>query len=135
MKLRQLWDYIGTIVQHESLSPALFTIIRLLVSEQQKCEYCVGLNAGFLMQEGMTEEQIDAIKADPQQAPLNDKEKALLLLVMKAAKDSNSLTAEDMDKVRAQGASDREIYDAIGHAANQMWGDMMLNAFKVERDF
>ena len=44
------WEGIKDSLGHETLSAKLFTLIRLLVSEATHCEYCVGLNAGILMQ-------------------------------------------------------------------------------------
>lgn len=136
MKLEHLWQYLGSIMQHPTLSGQLFAMIRMLVSMEQKCEYCVGLNAGMLINEyGLSEDDVQALKKNPENAPLSEKEKALLLLTLKAVNQSNSITSEDVQSLREKGCTDVEIYDAVGHGANQVWGDIMLNAFKVEIDY
>ncbi len=130
------WEGIKEAIAHESLSAKLFTLIRLLVSEATHCDYCVGLNAGILMQmHGMSAEDIARVKQSPQQAPLEEKELALLQFVMQAIGDSNSVAAEDIEALKQKGCSEREVFDALAHGAWQVAGDIMLNAFKVERDF
>jgi uncharacterized peroxidase-related enzyme len=129
------WESIQEAIAHETLSPKLFTLIRLLVSEATHCEYCVGLNAGILMQMyGMSTEEIAKVKQSPQQAPLDDKERALLAFVMKAIGDSNGIESEDVETLKQLGCSDREIFDALAQGASQVASDIMLNAFKVEAD-
>jgi len=130
------WEGIRDSMGHETLSSKLFTLIRLLVSEATHCDYCIGMNAGILMQmHGMDQAAIEQVKQSPEQAPLDAKEKALLVFVMKGIEDSNSITAADIAALRQQGCSEREIFDAMAHGAGQVAGDIMLNAFKVERDF
>ncbi len=130
------WEGIQESITHESLSAKLFTLIRLLVSEATHCDYCVGLNAGILMQmHGMTTEEIARVKQSPDQAPLDAREKALLKFVMKGVGDSNSIVPEDIEALKRLGCSEREIFDAMAHGAWQVAGDIMLNAFKVEHDF
>ena len=130
------WESIHESITHESLSSKLFTLIRLLVSEATHCDYCVGLNAGILMQmHGMSADDIARVKQSPGQAPLEEKERALLQFVMKGIADSNNVTAADVEGLKKLGSSEREIFDALAHGAWQVAGDIMLNAFKVERDF
>lgn len=134
--LREYWTYIGSIMQHPTLSPALTTTIRMLVSVQSQCAYCIDMNAGMLI--GMmnwTPEQVAATRADFRSSPLADEEKILLGLVLKSVRDSNSVTPLDLEDVRAAGWSDRDILDAVYHGARMVAGDIMMNAFKVERDF
>lgn len=134
-RLRHHWEGIKQAVVHPTLSQELFTTIRLLGSEIEHCEYCIGLNAGMLMQmHGRSVDDIAAIKADPAAAPLNDKEKALLVFVVKALKDSNGISENDIATLHAAGNDDREIFDAMTHGAQQIAGDIILNAFKVAPD-
>jgi alkylhydroperoxidase family enzyme len=122
-------------MNHDTLSTKLFALIRLLVSEAHQCKYCIGLNSGILMQtHNMSLEDIARVKQTPETAPLDEKEKALLLFVIKAIDDSNSTTAEDVETLKQLGCSEREIFDALAQGARQVAGDIMLNAFKVEDD-
>lgn len=56
--------------KHPRLSFPLLTHIRLLVALDFKYEYCVNFNSGILqMLSDVTDEQLEALKADPAQAP------------------------------------------------------------------
>jgi len=134
--LKQQWEYIGSIINHPTLSMPLTTSIRMLVSQAGNCTYCVDMNAGMLMNmAGWTSDQVAETRADYKKSPLNDKEKTLLGLVLKMTSNSNSVTAEDMQAARTAGWSDSEILDAVNHGARMVAGDIIINGFKVERDF
>lgn len=134
--LRQRWAGISYYFQHPTLSGSLFACIRLLVSVTQRCEYCITLNTGMLMNQfGVKPEQIEAMKQNPEGAPIDDKEKALLVFVLRSVADSNGTTAAEIQSLRDTGCTDQEIFDALSHGAQQVAGDIMLNALKVENDF
>jgi uncharacterized peroxidase-related enzyme len=134
--LEEHWKYIGYHIQHPSLSGKLMTMIRLLVSVDLQCEYCININSHILTNDlGMSKEQIEAMIKDPEQAPLDDKEKALLLYVIRTTADSNASTKTDIDMLRQKGCSDLEIFDALHHGARQVAADILFNAFKIENDF
>ena len=134
--LRQQWEYIGYSMQHPRLSLALLATIRMLVSQAGNCGYCIEMNAGMLMNmAGWTAQQVDATRTDFNNSPLSDSEKTLLGLVLKATHDSNRVTALDVQAARDAGWSDGDILDAVTHGARMVAGDIVINAFKVERDF
>ncbi|MEW5967456.1 MAG: hypothetical protein AB1720_10765 [Pseudomonadota bacterium] len=134
--LRHQWEYYGSIMQHPTLSFPLTACIRMLVSQEWNCPYCVDMNAGVLINmAGWTPEQVAATRADFHNSPLSPNEKMLLGLVLKATHDSSSVTAIDLEAVRAAGWTDGDILDAVNHGARQVAGDILINAFKVERDF
>ena len=130
------WHSIGYYMQHPKLSFALLAMVRMLVSINTHCEYCVGFNEGLLINHaGFTPEQIAASKTNPAQAPLPAKDVAMLLFVLKATRNSMSTTAADINALRDHGWTDGDILDALSHGAQMLAGDTILNAFKVERDF
>jgi len=134
--LKQQFDMIGYYLSHPSLSGPLLACIRMVVSERTNCQYCVDMNAGMLINMmGWTPEQVAAVQADPARASLPEREKAMLLFVLKAVNDAPAVTAEELDELRGQGWNDSEIFDALNHGARMVAGDIILNAFKVERDY
>jgi alkylhydroperoxidase family enzyme len=134
--LKQQWEFIGYSMQHPSLSFALLACVRMLVSQAGRCDYCIEMNAGLLVNMGgWTPEQVAATRADYQASPLPEREKLLLGLVLKAVRDAHSVTAQDLDAARAAGWSDGDILDAVAHGARMAASDIIINAFKVERDF
>jgi AhpD family alkylhydroperoxidase len=119
-------------MQHPVLTAPLQAFIRMLVSVGQNCAYCITMNTGLLMQGGFSLEQIQAAQANPEMAPLEEKEKGLLLFVLKAVKDAHSISAQDVDHLRQLGWEDQHILEATFHGTSQVATDMIFNAFKLE---
>jgi uncharacterized peroxidase-related enzyme len=123
-------------MQHPTLGFALLAMIRMLVSEQNDCAYCIGFNEAMLINRGgLTPDQIASTKRDPAAAPLNDKDKAMLLFVLKGTANAKSIGPADLDALRELGWTDRDIMDALYHGARNAAVDIMFDAFKVENDF
>lgn len=134
--LKQQWEYYGSIMQHPTLTFPLTACIRMLVSQAGNCGYCIDMNAGMLINmAGWTPEQVAATRANYQNSPLSPQEKTLLGLVLKMTRDSTSVTPADMQAARDAGWSDSDILDAVNHGARMVAGDIIINGFKVERDF
>ncbi len=125
---------LGYYMRHGKLGGKLLAFIRLLVSDQETCAYCVGVNTRILFQYGVLPEAIEGIRKDPATAPLEPNDLALLLFVLKMVKDSNSIEASDVEKLRALGWSDQDILEGSFHGTSQVAADKLLNAFKVQLD-
>ena len=125
---------LGHYMRHKTLGGKLLAFIRLLVSEQEQCAYCVGMNSGILLQYGVLPEMLAGIKQDPSTAPLDEKELAMLLFVLNVVKNSNGIVQEDVDKLRNLGWSDTDILEAAYHGTSQIGADKIFNAFKISSD-
>ncbi|MCK9219838.1 MAG: hypothetical protein PHF97_05455 [Bacteroidales bacterium] len=128
------FNNLGYYMRHKTLGGKLLAFIRMLVSENEKCKYCVGMNAGILFQYGVLPDIIEQIKQDPSKAPLEEKELAMLLFVLRVVKDSNSIKQKDVDKLRNLGWTDTEILEATYHGTTQVGVDKIFNAFQIETD-
>jgi alkylhydroperoxidase family enzyme len=125
---------IGYFRGHPNLSVGLLALIRMLVAEELKYYYCLSLNTGLLKTLGIADEDAAAkVLSDPASAPLNDKDKALLLFVLKAVKTPEEVTAEDTQKLRDLGWSDGDIIDATAHGAGMVADGIMFKAFKMDQ--
>lgn len=125
---------LGYFMRHPSLGGKLLAFIRLLVSEDEQCTYCIGMNSGILLQYGVLPESLSAIKKDPASAPLESNELELLLFVLKVIRNSNGVVQEDVDRLKKIGWSDADIVDVVYHAATQVGVDKIFNAFKIEKE-
>lgn len=134
--LSRLWHELTYYLSHPRLSQPLLATIRLLVSQHNHCDYCIGFNAGLLINHfGQTPEQVMATQQNPEQTPLADKEKALLLFVLKAVKTPSTINADDIQQIKNLGWEEGDIVDAVTHGARNSAVDIVLNTFKVEQDF
>lgn len=133
--LEQNFQSMSYFMHHPTLSFPLLAMVRMLVSQENDCLYCVGFNEGMLLHKaGLTLEQIAATKRNPQNAPLPEKEKAMLLLVLKATQSPKLVSKSDLEQLRTLGWSDSEILEAVYHGARNVAADIVFNAFKIEND-
>ncbi|HDZ89834.1 MAG: hypothetical protein JRF51_03505 [Deltaproteobacteria bacterium] len=128
---RLLAETIGYYMQHQTLGLPLLTFIRMLVAVEYDYEFCIGFNAGLLESRGISREVLDSVKRDPSQAPLEDKDKAMLLFVLKTVKTPEAVEESDMDGLRRLGWNDRDIVDAVVHGMNMIGPSKMFKAFRM----
>lgn len=130
------WQQIAYYMQHPTLSFPLLAMLRMLVSQHHDCAYCVGFNESMLIQRaGLTPEQVAATKSNPADAPLAEKDKAMLLFALKATEAPKSVASGDLDRLRALGWRDSDILDAVHHGARNVAVDIVFNTFKIDSDF
>ncbi len=129
------WQFIRYYMQHPTLSFALLAMIRLLVSQDNHCPYCITLNTRLLMERaGLSPEQLAASRDNPDNAPLTEKERALLKLVLRATRNTGDIKAQDIDTLHALGWNDADILDAVLHGARNVAADIVFNTFQVTSD-
>lgn len=126
-------NLIGYWMTHPTLNPGLMALVRMIISEKLDYYYCLSLNTEILKMVGVMDEDAAAkVLADPASAPLGDKDKAMLLFVLKAVLTPQEVTAQDTQALRDLGWSDRDILDATAHGAGMVADGIMFNAFKME---
>lgn len=93
-------------------------IIATYISSQNDCCFCQ-LSHGAAAAEylGGNYELIDRVKENFGSADISDKLKALLAIAGKVQKGGKHVTADDVERARQHGATDKEIHDAVLIAA------------------
>ncbi len=125
-------DSMGYYHGHPTLSTQLLATIRMSISNACKSHYCKAVNAGLLQSVGFTQDQVEATLADPNRAPLSEKERALLGFVLKACEDPHSTEGADIELLRNLGWADRDIFEAVAHGARATSVNIMFDSFKVD---
>jgi alkylhydroperoxidase family enzyme len=115
-----------------ALSPVLTSMIRYLTSSAADCRFCIDLNESLLTHMGLDLGQIRTTRQDLDAAPIEERERSLLRLAMKSNQDPHGVSSEDLEAARAEGFSDRDIFDAVVQAANNRALTQVLRTFKVE---
>ena len=124
--------FMGYFMQHQTLDPTLTTTIRYLVSVEFDHQYCVNFNGQMLAKMGgLSEDQLKAMGANPEEAPLDEKGKAMLLFVLKALKSPETVEAKDVDSLRNLGWTDQDIYEATVHGANMVTSGTLFKTFRM----
>jgi alkylhydroperoxidase family enzyme len=124
-------DIINYFMKHPTLGLPLLTHIRLMAAVAYDYAYCIAFNSNILKMVGADDQQIEAVKSDPEQATLDDKDKAMLLFVVKALKTPEAIEQPDVDALRALGWTDKDIFDALAHGAGMLGPSVMFKALKM----
>jgi len=93
-------------------------LIATYVSHLNECRYCSrshGACAAAQLEGGPG--QVEATLADPAEAPVSARLKALLAIAARVQENGRAVTDKDIAAARAEGATDREIHDAVLIAA------------------
>jgi alkylhydroperoxidase family enzyme len=120
-------------LQNPSFSPLLLAHIRLLVAHRFDYGYCVMFNSSVLqMVADVTDEQLESLKEDPSTASLEEREKQLLLFVLRAVDSPEQVESEDVEALLALGWTDREILEATHYGADMVRHGILFKAFKMD---
>ena len=128
-------QFLNHYFRHPTLGFALLAHIRLLVSHHFNYPYCVDFNSSLLqMITDITDEQLDAVKADAASALLTDRDKAMLLFVLKCVKTPDATKKEDIDALKEMGWTEKDIFEATQHGADMIRHGTLFKAFKMAED-
>jgi uncharacterized peroxidase-related enzyme len=101
-----------------TLTPGERELIAACVSAQNGCTYCASAHsATAACHLGGAEDLVAQVKRDPESAPISPKLKALIAIAGKVREDGRSVTAEDVERARRAGATDKELHDTVLIAA------------------
>jgi uncharacterized peroxidase-related enzyme len=101
-----------------TLTSAERELIATYTSSQNDCHFCQSSHGAAAAHhlEG-DDELVAAVKADPESAPISGKLRALLAIAGRVREGGLAVTGDDVARARAEGATDKEIHDAVLIAA------------------
>jgi uncharacterized peroxidase-related enzyme len=111
---------LANILLHEphSLTQGERELIATYVSSANECRFCQTVHGAYAAyHHGGDEALVQQVKADPERANVSPKMKALLNIASKVAVSGKLVTADDVARARAEGATDLEIHDTVLIAA------------------
>jgi alkylhydroperoxidase family enzyme len=129
LQLRRI-EYLS---QHPKLSFPLLAHIRYLVARDLDYPYCTDFNRMILKKQGLGDDDIQRMEADPTQALLEDGERAVLAFVVKAVKTPAEVAPEEIDNLRDLGFEDRDIMDALAQGVSMIDHAIMMQVFQMEQ--
>ncbi len=107
-------------------------MIATLVSDENTCNYCADSHGYFFRTLGGSAEQLAAIQArDLTSTAFSPQERALLILVDKVTRSSQSIHRGDVENLIEAGWSEQQIAEAIHVAALFAAFNRIVNAFGV----
>jgi hypothetical protein len=120
--------------KHPKLSFPLLAHIRYLVAHNLNYGFCMDFNKLMLKKQGIGEEDIRKLEADPSQSLLEENESAMLTFVVKAVKKPGSITAEDVKKLKDLGWEDRDMVDALSQGVSMIDHSIMMQVFQIDQN-
>lgn len=116
---RVLYELAETLLGSEStLSKAERELIAASVSAGNECLFCTSSHAAAARHLfGERAQVVDAVLADADAAPIDERIRALLAIAAKVRVSGREVTSDDVEAARAEGATDREIHDTVLIAA------------------
>ncbi len=130
--LAEFTEFLGQYETHPRLNSNLLAMMRYLVAAKNDCKYCVTTSEGIMIERGMDLDDLRGAQEDPSTVPLPEKEKALLLLVLKMVLNADEVEAADLEIAYANGWTDRDIYEAANYTVRNYAVDLLLKALKVD---
>ena len=101
-----------------TLTSAEREMIAAFVSSRNECRFChASHRAAAAHNAGGDYSVVDAVRTDYEHAPVSAKLKALLAIAAKVQESGRNVSAGDIDRARAEGATDIEIHDTVLIAA------------------
>jgi alkylhydroperoxidase family enzyme len=131
--LDMVWNSIQYFSRHSNLGFALLSSIRYLVAQQYDYAFCTGFNRKMLQVQGLSDEDIEKMEKDPLQAPLDDKDRAMVSFVMKAIKSPHAIEKQDVEGLHDHGWTDSDILDALVHGTNMIGSSILMKTFKMDQ--
>jgi alkylhydroperoxidase family enzyme len=119
---------------HPTLSFALLSHIRYLVAHNLNYSFCMDFNKHILKKQGLEDDDIHQIEADPTKSLLEEKESAMLAFVVKAAKAPGSVEADEIKRLKEMGWEDRDLVEALAHGVNMIDHSIMMEVFQMDQD-
>jgi uncharacterized peroxidase-related enzyme len=102
-----------------TLTKAERELIGTYVSSENDCRYCQTIHGAVAAHYlGGDEELVRSVKRNFLHSEVSAKLKALLNIAGKVQQSGKSVTAEDVERARSQGATDLEIHDTVLIAAS-----------------
>lgn len=108
------WHKVKVVMMDGSLSRKVKETIAVLVSKDNSCAYCVASHTKALNALGVTDDELAGIEKDLDSSDFSAREKALIRFARQANSNPTRIPEPDVAALRATGASDAEIVEALG---------------------
>lgn len=116
---------------HPTLSRKLVAYIRHSTSVVFDLGPCLEFSRKTLRSMGLDDDRIEELGACPESADLKEKDKTMFLFAVKAMREPDRVTEDDVRILREKGWTDSDIYDALNVSAVMIGPGMIMKALKV----
>ena len=130
--LRNQWEFYKAMGENKNFEPKMTTMMRYLIAEQHQCKFCIGFNKGMLLNMfKLSEKEIIEMENEPSTAKLDEKQKEMLLFMLKSTSKPHDVNKEDIDKLKKVGWSEKDIMEGAKEAMDMVATSLFIDTFKI----
>jgi uncharacterized peroxidase-related enzyme len=130
----EAWNALnGSIRKH--MDRRRYELVTIAAAREYRSTYCTAAHSKFLRDDCDDETTMRAIAADPSGAALDATDRAVIDFAAKVARDASSITAADVDRLRAQGLGEDDIVDVVLAVSARAFFTKVLDGLGVQADF
>jgi uncharacterized peroxidase-related enzyme len=134
--LRTQWELYKELGNNKNFDPKMLTMMRMLLGEAQDCTYCLGLNKSMLLNMfKVPMDELTALSKDANTAKLDEKQKTMLLFILKAVKTPHDTNAKDISALKKLGWTEKDIFEGVKSGTNVIAATLFIDALKLQKDF
>jgi uncharacterized peroxidase-related enzyme len=111
-----------------------YELATLAAARRLRSSYCALAHGTVLAEQFLGAQEVEAVVADHRAAGLDEVDVAVMDLADKVAADATGVTEADLDRLRALGLPDAEIFDVVLAAAARCFFSKVLDAVGVPPD-
>ncbi|HEX5923278.1 MAG TPA: carboxymuconolactone decarboxylase family protein [Baekduia sp.] len=116
------------------MDPRRYELATLAAARRLRSSYCALAHGSVLLDGMVGAEQLTAIAQDHHAAGLDAVDIAVMDLADKVADDATTVTQADIDRLRALGLSDTDVFDVIAAASARSFFSKALDALGTQPD-
>jgi uncharacterized peroxidase-related enzyme len=133
--LKSNWEKVKAVMMQGELTRKTKEAIAVLISKDNSCGYCVAAHVAALRSIGVTADEVKRIEEEVENAGFNKKELALIAFARSSNSNPNKISDSDFDELKASGATDSEIVEALAVMELYTAFNKFLDSLQVEIDF
>lgn len=131
--LRNQWEAYKIMGNNKNFSPKMTAMIRMLIAEKHHCTFCVGFNKGMLLNLfKLSEKEVITLQKDPTTAKLDEKQKNMLIFMIKSVSTPDDVNKTDIDALKKLGWSETDIMEGVKQATEMVATALFIDTFKIQ---
>ncbi len=116
------------------MNPRRYELVTLAAARELKSSYCMLAHGSALLRHGFSNTQLADTILDGSHAPLDENEREIMDFAGMVVRDATGITKKDIDRLKATGLTDEEIFDIAATAAARCFFSKILDAMGAEPD-
>jgi uncharacterized peroxidase-related enzyme len=127
------WANLQSTIQ-QTIDHRRFELVTLAAAQTINSSYCSLAHGQVLSRKYYDDKKVEAIARDTPESPLDAADTAMMAFARKVARDTSSITQQDIDTLKTHGFDDAEIFDITATAAARCFFAKISDALGAKPD-